>query len=124
MDHAITPADIQLLTTIKSQITPEPIGAAANLTRLLIFGLAVLKGPGTVQLSRSGERLLFQNECRAALEGLANETAPEFSEDAARWLSKSGFITDAGHGEFAITSRGRLWLKSLRDEDALRSSES
>jgi len=87
--------------------------------RLFAFNLVSRHPCGITVLTKNGERALFGQACFAALNAIACGNTVELDEDVRKWLLVSGFI-DAGAAAAcpAITSRGKLWLDSFKEEAA------
>jgi hypothetical protein len=101
--------------------------------KLFAFNLVARHPCGTTVLTKNGERALFGQACFAALDAIARGEAAELVDDVRRWLLVSGFV-DAGAAAASatasnnpgaapprITTRGRLWLASFKEEAAAAS---
>lgn len=88
------------------------LAMAASATPRQVFDLQLVSrlGSGTVQLTKTGARALFQADCIAALEQTAAGVQPAMVADVERWLTSSGFLNATNK---TITARGQLWLASL-----------
>ena len=87
--------------------------------RLFAFNLVARHPCGITVLTKNGERALFGQACFAALDTIGRGDSVELDEDVRKWLLVSGFI-DAGAASAcpAITTRGKLWLASFKEEAA------
>jgi hypothetical protein len=98
--------------------------------KLFAFNLVARHPCGTTVLTKNGERALFGQACFAALDAIARGDAVELVDDVRKWLLVSGFV-DAGAGADTatatpatpaasprITTRGKLWLASFKEEAA------
>lgn len=78
------------------------------------FNLVNRLPAGTLQITKTGSRALFQAECIDALE--QSLAAPAgcggvaMTSGVERWLISSGFLHAV---EKTVTARGKLWLASL-----------
>jgi hypothetical protein len=80
--------------------------------RLFEFGLVARQPDGELNLSKQGERALFQHKCVTVL-GQLEEGGGALDGSVERWLTSSGFIAGS---PFKITKRGQLWLESVAGE--------
>lgn len=87
--------------------------------RLFAFNLVARHPCGITVLTKNGERALFGQACLAALDVIGRGDNVELDEDVRKWLLVSGFIdTGAASACPAITTRGKLWLASFKEEAA------
>jgi hypothetical protein len=100
--------------------------------KLFAFNLVARHPCGTTVLTKNGERALFGQACFTALDAIARGEALDLVDDVRRWLLVSGFVdagaaaatatatatTNPGHAPPRITTRGRLWLASFKEEAA------
>ncbi|WP_426113450.1 hypothetical protein [Massilia sp. PWRC2] len=84
--------------------------ATALARQVFDLQLVIRLGSGTVQLTKTGARALFQADCIAALEQTRAGGQPAMVADVERWLTSSGFFNATNK---TITARGQLWLASL-----------
>ena len=80
--------------------------------RLFEFGLVARQPDGELNLSKQGERALFQHKCVTVL-GELEQGRGELDGSVERWLMSSGFIAGS---PFKITKRGQLWLEAVAGE--------
>ena len=88
--------------------------------RLFAFNLVSRHPCGITVLTKNGERALFGLACFAALDAIGRGEPVELDGDVRKWLLVSGFIDSAAVAACTvITSRGKLWLASFKEETAL-----
>lgn len=98
---------------------PAPHGASSVPKSLFDLNLVHRLACGTVQLTKTGERALFQAQCIEALAQAQAGSGPVIDHGVERWLVSSGFLRA---DDQAITRRGQLWLASLEPDQAAATS--
>lgn len=94
--------------------------------KLFAFNLVARHPCGTTVLTHNGERVLFGQACFAALDAIERGEAVALVDDVRNWLLVSGFVDAAPANPDPaatpaaprITTRGKLWLASFKDETA------
>ena len=101
-----------VLKVAENAITPGDY-AAVNL-HLFPLGLARWHGR-SILLSERGRRLIFQHNCKLALEAILEEGFSQMNESVRCWLLKHEFILHAqkNSDEWQVTPRGQDWLSQL-----------
>jgi hypothetical protein len=87
--------------------------------KLFAFNLVARHPCGTTVLTKNGERALFGQACFAALDAIGRGEAVDLVDDVRKWLLVSGFVEGgAAAASPRITTRGKLWLASFKEEAA------
>ncbi len=118
MDHKLSQDEYDAL----AQVAKLPRGTrpsaciGRNTKRLSGIKLMTHRRDGTLELTESGQQVLFIKQCIDGLRAVANVPGSALTQDVARFLGKKGHVAlNAETGLLEATTRGR---ESLADIDA------